>query len=85
VQNCIGKIQKGSASALAEAVVSRLGEAAEPLAKVADRTRFLLYTGTITVPETAVYEFEVSDCNGVFFSAAGQAVEGGWTGLRPRY
>lgn len=67
VQDSIDKIQKGSVSALAEAVVSDLGEAAEPITRFADQSRFFLYTGTITIPETGVCEFEVNGCDGLFF------------------
>ena len=71
----LADVQSGAKTPLAEAVVSGPGENAALLKKVGDKTVTLIYTGTLTVPETRVYEFELEWAGGLFFPESGKSLD----------
>lgn len=72
LKDYLADIQKGARKPVAEAVVAGLGESAALLKKADDKTGTLAYTGTLTVPETRVYEFELEWAGGLFFPEHGK-------------
>ena len=70
----LADVQEGRAKPVAEAAVFAPGETAE-LLKSAAATNVLTYTGTLTVPESRVFEFEILWRGGLYFPEAGRPVE----------
>ncbi|MCY3022800.1 MAG: chitobiase/beta-hexosaminidase C-terminal domain-containing protein [Planctomycetota bacterium] len=71
----LADIQGDAGKPVAEAAVSALGETADLLRRATGKTNALTYTGTLTVPETLVYEFEILWRGGLFFPRAGKPLE----------
>ncbi len=67
LEGFLAEIQKGARKPIAEGAVTGLNETGAVLEKVNARIGALTWSGTLTVPETGVWEFEVDCRGGLFF------------------
>ena len=69
------RLQEGEKQPIVEVHVSTLGLTRELLAQATGRDLAWVYTGTLTVPETRVYDFEMDWIGGLYFPVADKPVK----------